>query len=422
MTLGYGKGDVRLDLRSKRNLRVILPKRYPSPIDIQAALHASLANPVNAPALVETARDRGRIVVSIPDRTRPRVGRMLLPAVVDQLVQSGIGLDKIMVFVATGTHAKHDDQELRDLLGEDLFGQIEVRQNTSDDRSDFKKVAVTRRGTPIIVNRCLLDADLNIVISTVAFHYFAGMAGGRKMIVPGACHFETAHRNHKLTLGKGGNIHSMCRNGILDGNPVHEDMVEGASSLKNVFLVNAVMDGRGRIADLTSGSLVDSHLAAVGRAKRRLEVSVRRRCDLAIVSAAGYPFDINLIQTHKSIDHAAACIRDGGVMIAVGECAGGIGSESFLPWFDLGDAKAIGRGLLKRYELNGHTALSLVKKLERMRIILVSSLGKQVVERTGMIHAEGVEEALEVAETMVGGDALTYVLPQAWGILPVVKV
>ena len=128
--------------------------------------------------------------------------------------------------------------------------------------------------------------------------------------------------------------------------------------------------------------------------------------------------DINMVQTHKSMDHVQEFLRDGGAMITLAECSNGAGSETFLPWFDVGDSAAVSRQLLEAYELNGHTALAIMKKLERFKLALVSSLPGETVERMGMIPARTVEEALAVLRPVLGDDPLTYVFPCAWGILP----
>jgi nickel-dependent lactate racemase len=282
-------------------------------------------------------------------------------------------------------------------------------------------VGTTRRGTPIEINRIVADADLRVVIGIVGFHYFAGMGGGRKMIVPGSCTAATVKANHALAIDDDGDIDPKCRSGVLAGNPVHEDMVEGMQMLGRIFMINAVLDGLGEVSDVVAGDAVESHLEAARRAKRLLEVPLDRRCDLAIASAGGHPLDVDLIQTHKSIDHAAASVRDGGALIAVAECPAGIGSDTFLDWFALGDAKAVCRRLKADYQLNGQTALSLLKKLERLRIILVSSLDRRQVESTGMAPAGSVGEAMILAARCVGEDPLIYVFPTAWGILPVVE-
>jgi nickel-dependent lactate racemase len=389
--------------------------------DLGALTRESLKAPLASPDLATLAREAKTVVVAIPDATRPAVAKHLLPAVFSELLAAGIAPGNIAIFIAAGVHPTVTADIEREIVGDGVPPEVKIVQNDCRRAENFRKLGTTRRGTPININRLLTEADLKVVIGTVGFHYFAGMGGGRKMIVPGACTYETVRVNHSLTLTDDGDLHPACRSGVLEGNPVHEDMVEGMQFLKRIFMVNIVLDGWGEIADVVAGDAVQSHLEAARRAKELLEAPVGRRCDLAVAGAGSHPLDINLIQTHKSIDHAAESVRDGGVVVAVAECSGGVGSDTFLPWFGIGDSKAVSRNLKSDYQLNGQTALSLLKKLERLKIILVSSLDRALIERTGMIPAEDIDEALGLAARYVGEDPLTYVFPTAWGILPVAQ-
>jgi nickel-dependent lactate racemase len=196
-------------------------------------------------------------------------------------------------------------------------------------------------------------------------------------------------------------------------------MVEAAGMIGNVFMVNVVLDGWGHMAGIVQGGLAESHAVAVKLARELLEVRVGRKCDLAIVSAGGHPLDLNFIQAHKSIDHAAESVRDGGVILALAECANGIGSDDLMNWLDLGSAGAVSDKLLREYGIHGHTALALLKKLERLRVVLISSLPDETVKRMGMVPAKDIEHALSLAGELLDDGGLTYVFPCAWGILPV---
>jgi nickel-dependent lactate racemase len=360
-------------------------------------------------------------VISIPDRTRPQVARLLLPGVVSALTASGVALHTISIFVASGTHAGASEDELRELVGHDVPSEITIHQNYARRAPDFRLVGITRRGTPIMLNNLLLEADLNVVVSSVGFHYFAGMTGGRKMVVPGACHIQTVIANHKLTLAEDGHLNPLCANGALEGNPVHEDMLEGMAYLGNIFMINAVLDGWTEVRDITSGSATASHLEAAKRAKRLLEVPLAERCDLCLASAGGHPLDVDFIQAHKSIDHAAQAVRDGGALILAAECSAGIGSATFLPWFAAGGPEALSRKLRAKYELNAQTALALMKKLARIKVFLVTALERATVETMGIGYAASLDEAVAAARTGLGAHPLTYVLPIAWGMLPFVE-
>jgi nickel-dependent lactate racemase len=419
--LKYGRGEITTELDRALRVKSIAPPKTKAAADAVGLLARALDEPVASATLADLAVGKRQVVISIPDVTRPPVARLVLPEVIATLTASGVGLHNISIFIASGSHAGSSEDDLRQLVGEGVPEEITIHQNYARRAPDFRLVGITRRGTPIMLNNLLLEADLNVAIGSVAFHYFAGMTGGRKMIVPGACHVQTVIANHRLTLGEDGSLNPMCANGALDGNPIHEDMVEGMAFLGNIFMINVVLDGWAEVKDMTSGNPVASHLEAVKRAKRLLEVPIAERCDLAIASAGGHPLDIDFIQTHKSIDHAAQAVRDGGALVIAAECSAGIGSETFLPWFGAGDSAAVSRKLLAQYELNGQTALSLMKKLERIRIFMVTRLERATVESMGIVFAASLEEAVAAARAALGTSPLTYVLPIAWGILPFVE-
>jgi nickel-dependent lactate racemase len=417
--LPYGKQEIALDLTGFLKVKTFAPPEPDSLDDPRRTTFESLRSPVESAPLAALARNARRAVIVIPDRTRPRVARQILPVVVDTLLEGGLQLDAISIFVANGSHKLHSPEDVGDLVGEVGRG-LQVYQNRAVEIGDFENLGTTKRGTPILVNRKVVEADLKVVIGPVAYHYFAGWGGGRKMIVPGAAHFETICSNHRLTIDAKGNFRARCRNGSLRGNPVHEDLEEAAGLVPNVFAVNVLLDGWARIVGVISGHLVESFATAVAEARRFLYVETGELCDLAVASAGGHPLDLNFLQTHKSIDHAAGIVREGGVVVMLAECTNGLGSDDLMSWVGLGSAAAISKRLMWQYRIHGHTALSLVKKLERVKVILVSSLPKRTVEGLGLIPAQDAGEALALAAGHVGDQGLTYVLPCAWGILPVI--
>jgi nickel-dependent lactate racemase len=417
--LPYGKTEIDLDLTGFLKVKTFAPPESPASGQPQAMTAESLLDPVGSPPLEALARKSRRAVIVVPDRTRPRVARDILPEVIASLRAGGLGPDAVRIFVATGTHGFHSETELRDLVGE-AGGGLEISQNRSGEMADYEDLGRTRRGTPIRVHRKVLEADLKVLIGPVAYHYFAGWGGGRKLLVPGAAHFETVCANHRLTIDSGGNIDPGCRNGVLAGNPVHEDLLEAAHTVPNVFLVNVILDGWGRRIGVVSGDLEQSHLEAIEAARPLLEVHAGERCDLAVAGAGGYPLDLNFIQAHKTLDHAAGIVRDGGVAVILAECPGGLGSTDLMSWFEMGDPEAVCKKLLSEYRIHGHTALSLMKKLERIKVILVSSLPSQAVEKLGITAARDAGEALSLARRHLREQGMTYVFPCAWGILPTV--
>jgi nickel-dependent lactate racemase len=238
-----------------------------------------------------------------------------------------------------------------------------------------------------------------IVVGAIGFHYFAGFTGGRKGIFPGLGAYESVRENHRLVLDENGpGLHPACRPGSLEGNPVHEDMLDAIRFVPGrIFLVNAICNDDGEVTDVYTGDVIEAHAAGCEAYAR----AHTRRCDepvdVLVVDAGGHPRDIDLVQVHKSLVHAMPAVRRGGTIVLRAACAEGIGSPTLASWFDEGDSRAIEKALRASYQLNSHTALSLRQCAERHDLAMVTSLPAALVERMGARVASSVDEALGAA-------------------------
>ena len=259
------------------------------------------------------------------------------------------------------------------------------------------------------MNRRLIEADHVIVIGAISLHYIAGFSGGRKAILPGCAAERSIQANHLLsfdleTLEKRAGIASGC----LDGNPVHEDMLEAVGMLNPSFLINTVVDTHNEIVAVYAGHWRDAHHRGCDEYLASHTVMVDERRPLVIVSASGAPRDINLIQSHKAMEHASQVLAEGGTMIALAECAQGLGRDDFLRWFTPGGARATALMLMNDYKINGQTAWGLRRKTERFRLLLVSALDADVVRHMGLEPHATLESALSVVQPQPG-----YIIPAA---------
>jgi nickel-dependent lactate racemase len=135
-----------------------------------------------------------------------------------------------------------------------------------------------------------------------------------------------------------------------------------------------------------------------------------------VASCGGFPWDINLIQAHKSLEMAAQACLEGGDIILLAECTDGLGRADFLKWFDGADSRALETRLRENYEVNGQTAWSLLVKAEKFRVHLVSKLPNEDARQMRMQPALTVEEAL----ARCGEGAQGYIMERASSLLPVV--
>ncbi len=413
--LAYGTTHVAFEYDPA--LCALLAPTHAAPALDDAALQRALQQPIGSPALADLVRPGQRVVIVIPDATRAARIDRLAPLVVAQLEAAGLRDTHMSFLIGAGIHRAASVDEQRALVGADLARRLAV--HCHDARHDrMARLGHTRRGTPIELNARLLECDHVVVLGALSFHYFAGFSGGRKGILPGCASEEAIRANHLLAFDREALTRAAgVGTGRLEGNPVHEDMLEAVATAPPSFLANTVVGAGGTLTALYAGHWREAHRRGCDEYARAHTLHVAERRPLTIVSAGGAPRDVNLIQAHKALEHAAALVEDGGTLVLLAECAQGLGRADFLDWFVPGGAQATARRLVSGpYQVNGQTAWSLRTKAERLRIRLVSTLAPSDVRRMDLEPFPSLSDALRDV-----GDQPAYLLPDGLTTLPVVQ-
>jgi nickel-dependent lactate racemase len=282
---------------------------------------------------------------------------------------------------------------------------------------DLVLVGKTKHGTRVRLNRIFAEADVKLLVGDVNLHYYAGYGGGRKSVMPAISCKETIKHNHAMLL------HANARTGVLEGNPVHEDMTEAARLAKVDFILNVVTNGKGQIVKAFAGDLEQAFLEAIKLVDEIYRVTVDRRADIVVVSPGGYPADIDLYQAYKALDNALEVVKRGGTIILVAECPEGHGNQVFYDWMTrLGELRKVEREVKRHFELGGHKAYYLLKALRNHKIILVSSLPDYYANGVFKLKtARAVNDALNEAFKNAGSQTRVWAMPQGNFTLPEVK-
>jgi nickel-dependent lactate racemase len=379
-----------------------------------AELSALISTPIGSPPLEEIVGGNDRVVVVVPDATRAAGVSRVAPQLFSRLLERGVARDRISFLIGGGIHRPPFPEEIERLLGVEIAHREAIHAHLADDPAESVTLGVTNRGTPVSLNRRLVETDRVVVIGGITFHYFAGFSGGRKAILPGCAAEPSIQHNHKLafdaqTMDKRAGVAS----GLLEGNVVHEDMVEAVRMLNPSFMVNTVLNGDNKIVSAYAGHWYEAHLRGCSAYAAAHTAPIRAKRSLVIVSVGGWPRDLNLIQSHKAMEHASGALAEGGTMIVLAECSQGLGRDDFLDWFVPGGAHGTALKLMENYKVNGQTAWGLRRKTERFRLLLVSNLDDGIVRHMGLEPHTSLESALAASPAEPG-----YVLPSGLTTLP----
>ena len=416
--LPYGRGERTLRVPGGVHVDFLTTRDLPPLEDLPERFVSACANPVGGPTLEELARSAANAVILVSDLTRSRGAEVVLPLCIAHLERLGLKPPSIKILIARGTHRKLTRAE-RTLFRKGPFAGTLLEEHDCDHPERLSALLLTRRGTPVRVNIALKDAGLVIVLAPVSFHYFAGFGGGRKLVLPGCADRHAILANHRLSLvdGKRVRLHPSCRPGVLDGNPVHEDMCETVAALKHVFAVNFFADKTGNIVFLNAGDLLRSHLEACETYKETHECRISEPYDVVILSAGGHPYDINFLQSHKPLRHAAPAVREGGAVLFYAECEEGVGSEAFEKALKRNKDEFVKRAH-KQYDLNNHTVISLYDLSERYEIAAVSALNVDLLLSCGIKPCVNAESFLADALERRRANRIA-VAEEGHGLLPV---
>jgi lactate racemase len=415
--LPYGKTDVCVRVPARNLLGTIEPAERQGAPDAKAEVERALKEPIGSKRLSEIAKPESKVAIVVDDATRKAPSEVMLLAVLAELNASGVKDENVTVIFGCGTHRAVNPEEAASLLGAETLKRVKTISHCCTS-TDLVNVGTTKtHGNKIHLNRTFAEADVKVLLGDVNFHYYAGYGGGRKSVLPAVCGEETIKQNHALLLS------ANARTGILADNPVHVDMTEAARLAKVDFSVNVVENKKGEIVKAFAGDLEQAFLEAAKLVDEMYRVTIDRRSDIVVVSAGGYPADMNLYQAYKGLDNALDAVKRGGVIILVAECPEGHGNQVFYDWMTrLGDIKNVEHEIKRNFVMGGHKAYYLLKALQNHQIILVSSLPDYyAISIFKLKTARAVNDALNEAFKIAGSASRVWAMPQGSYTLPIFK-
>lgn len=356
----------------------------------------ALSAPIESPSLEDIVVPGEHALVVVPADPDPFGAARLAALLVLRLRGLGISERAITILVGRGPSAALDDAAARAVLGDAIPAGIRVVGHDPWDEDAVEELGETSWGTPVEVNRLLLEFDHVLATGSIGFHPLEGFTGGRAAFVPACASARSGEANRALAIDE---LTGFRRAGVgpgrLDGNAVHEDMEEAARFLEITFVVNATRGLDGELARAYAGDWRHAHRrgAAEYAASHGVRVSARR--PLVVVSA-GPLGDGGIGSVHAAVEHAAGVTEDGGTIVVLGGTPP-LGHVAGLDVEDDPTLQLLG-GLARRFEL-----------------VLASPGLAPLASALGAEQVDSLPDALDALDGLEG-----YVIPSAVTTLPYV--
>jgi nickel-dependent lactate racemase len=412
VTLAYGKQGLAVEVPDGRLMKVLSMRPRPPLADAEAAVADAVARPLAGPPLTEIAGGRRSACINICDITRPAPNAVMLPPVLAALQAAGIGRDNILILIATGLHRGNTPDELKGMVGPEVFGKYRIENHDARDRGAHVDLGRTRRGTPVLLDRRFVQAEVRITAGYIEPHLMAGFSGARKLVAPGVAAAETIRVLHGPTFIE----HPACCEGVLDGNILHDELTEIADLAGLSFTVNTALDEPRRVTGVFAGEHKAAFRAGAAFVAEQAADVVPEPADVVLTSAGGFPLDLTFYQAVKGMTAALPILKPGGTMLVAGECSEGLGGHEFaalatqtrdLKQF-MADIRRPDYFVIDQWQLE-----ELVKVLERGEVVLCGSkIAPPIAARLPVKTAADTGAALAAALERHGPEARVAVIPK----------
>ncbi len=326
VSIPYARQRLALDLPEELDVEVLRAK----PISVAVGktaddlVCAAMASPIGSPSLQELAKGRKMATIICSDHTRPVPSQHILPHMLRELRQGNPAI-QVTLLIATGCHRHTTKEELIHKMGAEIVANEKILIHDCLDEQEIVDVGVLPSGAKLRLNRAAVETELLVAEGFIEPHFFAGFSGGRKSVLPGVCSRTTVLGNHCAEF-----IASpYARTGVLDGNPIHRDMVAAAKMAKLQYIVNVIVDEQKQTAAAFAGDPFAAHAQGCDYLEQHATVHPRRLADIVITSNGGYPLDQNIYQSVKGLTAAESAAAEGAVIITCASCLDGNGGDAF---------------------------------------------------------------------------------------------
>jgi len=321
VNLAYGQGHLTVDLPDDRTT-VIQPSHTPGLPDERGAIFAALGQPIGARPLRQWIKPGDRVCILFTDITRATPNERLIPWLLEYLKDVPRG--QITLLNQLGTHRPNTTVELERMLTPDVVRNYRVVNHEPENPEALVQLGTTRDGTPALINRHAVEADVRIVTGFIEPHFFAGFSGGIKGIVPGVAGLKTVMSNHGArNIGD-----PKSTFGVTQGNPLWEDLRDIALRAGQSFLLNVSLNEQRQITGVFAGDILAAHQVGCEFVRKSAMQKFAAPFDIVITTNSGYPLDLNLYQGVKGMSAGARVVKQGGTLILAAECREGVPAGS----------------------------------------------------------------------------------------------
>ncbi len=416
--LAYGSQDICFNIEGAKSVVYLHENEMNVVSDMKEALiEAMTKGSINSKPLNELINAQDKVTIIISDITRFWMRQDIVCSNVVQYLHQTLGVpcENITILVALGTHRFHTEEEKKKLAGEYAYANVKIVDHDCDAK-DFVNVGKTSFGTEVELNPLVASGQKVISIGGTVHHVMAGYGGGRKSILPGVSTRRTIGMNHRLALDPEKAMSDVrVGSGKISENPINLDIAEAATLIDVTFGINIVVDAKGKHSGYFCGNFAEAWKESCRYVQKCYGVPIEYEADIVIASCGGYPKDLNLYQSMKTLFNAARAVKKDGILILVAKCNEGSGSEDFFSWIEPLQRGVLDAELRANFTIGGYIFYAACESIAKANSYLLTDIDAKTVDGMGFDVYNNMDELLSHINFT---DKSVYVIEHGGSLMP----
>ena len=264
--LEYGQGTVIAELPNNSEIfipgiTVEDPKFIPFE-EVEEATLKSIRNPIGMERIETYVNSSSKVTIVFPDRVKggeheTAHRKISIKLILKELHAAGVKKENILLICSNGLHRKNTEQEIKGILGDDLFNEFwftgQIINHDSENYDQLVDLGTTKNGDPVILNKYVYESDLSILIGHVQGNPYGGYSGGYKHSATGITHWKSIASHHVPKVMHRNDFTPVSGKSLMRTKFDEISMHMEEKMNKKFFCCDAVLDSESRQIEIFSG-------------------------------------------------------------------------------------------------------------------------------------------------------------------------
>ncbi len=404
LTLKYGEGTIEIQIPESADVTVLEPEKLVPVSSIRDALSKALVKACErSHDLLPVLKEHETVAISIPDETRPLPTAKILPFLLEWLFTKIPDLipDRVTIIIGCGLHSGDDRKTIEKLIPPKITHGCRVMVHDAFN-SPTIYFGRTTKGTPVHINDGFATADYKIVIGQIDPHQIVGFTDGVSAVIIGCSSEATLEHNHSLMF------HDAAKAGVLNDNPVREDLNEAGEMIGIDLAINFVLAPNKEVVEVLAGRPIDTLREGARTSSYLYGVAIDEKFDIVVASCGGYPKDICLYQAQKGLNLASQALKTGGHILLLAALPQGVGDDIYFDYVSqfTTPEEVLADFRKQEFRMGAHKAFLFGRTLSEFDVAICSELDKGILQKCHLRAADPSKVIAEWLESTSGNQKI----------------